>query len=121
MLCLPKRAKRAKRALIVQVLALFAEQPYDSELQNLGNLDAHLTNTCRLGGEAEEQQAVQLLSELPQVSHFWQRLTHKPWHLKRSWITLEPGCLVLRGRCVYHGLGEDVVWEGAKQIPASSF
>lgn len=49
-----------------QVLALFAGQPYDSELQNLGNLDAHLTNTCRLGGE-EEEQAVQLLSELPQV------------------------------------------------------
>lgn len=58
----------AKRALIMQVLALFAGQPYDSELQNLGNLDAHLTNTCRLG-EVEEKQAVLLLSELPQVSH----------------------------------------------------
>ena len=52
----------------MQVLVLFAGQPYDSELQNLGNLDAHLTNTCRLGGEVEEEQAVQLLSELPQVS-----------------------------------------------------
>lgn len=53
----------------VQVLALFAGQPYDTELQDLGNLDAHLTNTCRLGeGEVEEEQAVRLLSELPQVS-----------------------------------------------------
>ncbi|KAL3156286.1 hypothetical protein ABBQ32_012558 [Trebouxia sp. C0010 RCD-2024] len=49
-----------------QVLALFAGQPYDTELQDLGNLDAHLTNTCRLGeGEVEEEQAVRLLSELP--------------------------------------------------------
>ena len=54
--------------MIMQVLALFAGQPYDTELQNLGNLDAHLTNTCRLEGE-EEEQAVRLLSELPQVSH----------------------------------------------------
>lgn len=53
----------------MQVLALFAGQPYDTELQDLGNLDAHLTNTCRLGeGEVEEEQAVRLLSELPLVS-----------------------------------------------------
>jgi len=32
-------------------------------------LDAHLTNTCRLDGGVEEEQAVRLLSELPQVSH----------------------------------------------------
>ena len=60
-------------SLMLQVLALFAGQPYDTELQDLGNLDAHLTNTCRLGGgEVEEEQAVRLLSELPQVSkhHF---------------------------------------------------
>lgn len=55
----------------MQVLALFAGQPYDAELQDLGNLDAHLTNTCRLEG-LEEEQAVRLLSELPQVSHLWQ-------------------------------------------------
>ena len=89
MLCLPKRTKHARRALILQVLALFAGQPYDSELQNLGNLDAHLTNTCRLGGE-EEEQAVQLLSELPQVSHLLQRPTDKQWHLRRRWIVFEP-------------------------------
>jgi len=53
----------------LQVLALFAGQPYDSELGDLGNLDAHLTNTCRLDGGVEEEQAVRLLSELPQVSH----------------------------------------------------
>lgn len=52
-----------------EVLALFAGQPYDSELQNLNNLDAHLTNTCRLAGTAEEEEAVKLLSELPQVLH----------------------------------------------------
>ena len=52
----------------LQVLALFAGQPYDSELGDLGNLDAHLTNTCRLEGGVEEGQAVRLLSELPQVS-----------------------------------------------------
>ncbi|DBA82238.1 hypothetical protein WJX79_003267 [Trebouxia sp. C0005] len=50
-----------------QVLALFAGQPYDSELGDLGNLDAHLTNTCRLEGGVEEGQAVRLLSELPQL------------------------------------------------------
>ncbi|DBB15952.1 hypothetical protein WJX82_005797 [Trebouxia sp. C0006] len=50
-----------------QVLALFAGQPYDSELGDLGNLDAHLTNTCRLEGGVEEEEAVRLLSELPQL------------------------------------------------------
>lgn len=50
-----------------QVLALFAGQLYDSELGDLGNLDAHLTNTCRLEGGVEEEQAVRLLSELPQL------------------------------------------------------
>ncbi len=61
------------------MLALFAGQPYDSELGDLGNLDAHLTNTCRLEGGVEggveeeggvaDEQAVRLLSELPQVYH----------------------------------------------------
>ena len=51
----------------VQVLALFAGQPYDSELQDLANLDSHLTNTCRLEGAGEEEEAVKLLTELPQV------------------------------------------------------
>ena len=46
---------------------MFAGQPYDSELADLGNLDAHLTNTCRLEGAVEEDEAVRLLSELPQV------------------------------------------------------
>ncbi|DBA82917.1 TPA: hypothetical protein ACH3X1_006707 [Trebouxia sp. C0004] len=50
-----------------QVLALFAGQPYDSELRDLGNLDAHLTNTCRLEGGVDEEQSVRLLSELPQL------------------------------------------------------
>ena len=75
LLCLPKLA------LIMQVLALFAGQPYDSELQNLGNLDAHLTNSCRLGGYVEEEQVVRLLSELPQVSCPWQKHASKRWHL----------------------------------------
>ena len=65
----------------MQVLALFAGQPYDSELQNLGNLDAHLTNSCRLGGYVEEEQVVRLLSELPQVSCPWQKHASKRWHL----------------------------------------
>lgn len=65
---------------MAQVLALFAAQPYDSELQDLGNLDAHLTNTCRLGeGEGQEEQAVRLLSELPQVSkHLFVSTTPPP-------------------------------------------
>ena len=54
----------------LQVLALFAGQPYDSQLGDLGNLDAHLTNTCRLEGGVEKEQAVRLLSELPQVYLF---------------------------------------------------
>ncbi len=52
---------------VLQVLALFAGQPYDSELQDLENLDSHLTNTCRLEGALQEEEAVRLLSELPQV------------------------------------------------------
>ena len=31
-----------------EVLALFAAKPYDRDLSNLYDLDAHLTNTCRL-------------------------------------------------------------------------
>ena len=53
----------------LQVLALFAGQPYDSELGDLGNLDAHLTNTCCLERGVQEEEAVRLLSELPQVFH----------------------------------------------------
>lgn len=49
------------------MLALFAGQPYDSELQDLTNLDSHLTNTCRLEGALAEEEAVRLLSELPEV------------------------------------------------------
>lgn len=52
----------------LQVLALFAGQPYDSELQDLTNLDSHLTNTCRLEGALAEEEAVRLLSELPEVT-----------------------------------------------------
>ena len=54
--------------LCMQVLALFAGQPYDRDLQELQNLDAHLTNTCRHARtDAEKEDAVHLLSELPQV------------------------------------------------------
>ena len=31
-----------------EVLALSAAKPYDRNLSNLSDLDAHLTNTCRL-------------------------------------------------------------------------
>lgn len=55
-------------SVFLQVLALFAGQPYDCKLEQLGNLDAHLTNTCSLGSEADEEQAVRLLSELPEAS-----------------------------------------------------
>ena len=58
------------------MLALFAGQPYDSQLGDLGNLDAHLTNTCRLEGGVEEEQAVRLLSELPQVYLFFSAGIH---------------------------------------------
>ena len=44
--------------------------------QNLGNLDSHLTNTCHQQrsssperGSVPEEDAVKLLSELPQVEH----------------------------------------------------
>ena len=55
--------------LCMQVLALFAGQPYDRHLQELQNLDAHLTNTCRHARtDVEKEDAVHLLSELPQVN-----------------------------------------------------
>ena len=49
---------------------MFAGEPYDTGLEDLGNLNAHLTNTCRLegGGGIEEEHVVRLLSELPVVS-----------------------------------------------------
>lgn len=57
--------------ICTQVLALFAGQPYDMDLQELQNLDAHLTNTCRhAGGDIGEEEAVRLLSELPEV-YIW--------------------------------------------------
>ena len=53
----------------MQVLALFAGQPYDKDLQELQNLDAHLTNTCRHARtDAVKEDAVHLLTELPQVN-----------------------------------------------------
>lgn len=56
-----------KAFVFSEVLALFAGQPYDSELQDLTNLDSHLTNTCRLEGALAEEEAVRLLSELPEM------------------------------------------------------
>ena len=58
-----------KQCTCMQVLALFAGQPYDRHLQELQNLDAHLTNTCRHARtDVEKEDAVHLLSELPQVN-----------------------------------------------------
>ncbi len=37
-----------KAYVFSEVLALFAAKPYDRNLSNLSDLDAHLTNTCRL-------------------------------------------------------------------------
>ena len=73
--CCICKYRAAQVLTLLQVLALFAGQLYDSSLQNLGNLDAHLTNTCRLGGAVEEEQAVRLLSELPLVRHLLPCLT----------------------------------------------
>jgi Tubulin-tyrosine ligase family len=48
-------------------LALFAAEPYQAIGSAAPNLDAHLTNTCRLNGSVPEEDVVMLLSELPQV------------------------------------------------------
>lgn len=50
-------------------LALFAAQPYTplGVHTEAPDLDAHLTNTCRLDGSVPEEEVVMLMSELPQV------------------------------------------------------
>jgi len=101
------------------MLALFAGRAYDTA--GLGDLDAHLTNTCcQSEGGLQEEDLVRLLSELPQVWLLWD--CHCDWRFCRLCSKLTA---VLMGssalHCIYrHGCVTMVVCMLQHSVQAGS-
>ena len=63
-------------------------------INDLSNLDAHLTNTCRLKHSSaawQEDSLVKLLSELPEVKRRTACLTQRLWNIFRD-VQIQKGC-----------------------------